>query len=39
MKTLEEFKDEILKIINNGGIIGKVFIKEEPDNYKPSIKL
>jgi len=35
----DEFKDEILKIINNGGIIGKVFIKEEPDDYEPSIKL
>lgn len=35
----EEFKEEILHIINSSGIIGKVWIKEVDDNYKPSIKL
>ena len=35
----EVFKKEILRIINNGGIIGKVWIKEEPDDYEPLIKL
>jgi hypothetical protein len=35
----ERFKNDILSIINRGGIIGKVWIKEEPDNYNVSIKL
>ena len=35
----EVFKKEILRIINNGGIIGKVWIKEENDDYKPLIRL
>ena len=35
----EYFKDEILKIINGGGIINKVYIKEMPDDYKPALHL
>ena len=35
----EKFKNDILNIINRGGIIGKVWIKEEHDNYITSIKL
>lgn len=35
----EEFKNELLSIINQGGIVGKVFIKEVDDAYEPSIKL
>ena len=35
----EKFKEDLLSIINEGGIIGKVWIKEENDNYKTSIKL
>ena len=35
----ERFKNDILNIINRGAIIGKVWIKEEPDNYNISIKL
>ena len=35
----EEFKNELLRVINQGGIIGKVFIKEESDNYNVAIKL
>ena len=35
----ETFKNELLRIINQGGIIGKVWIKEEDDNYIASIKL
>ena len=35
----EKFKEELLNIINNGGIIGKVFIKEKPDNYNIAIRL
>lgn len=30
----EDFKNEILNIINNCGIIGKVYIKEKPNNYR-----
>ena len=33
------FKDELLRIINSGGIIGKAWIKEEPDNYNAVIRL
>ena len=28
----DTFKDELLRIINSGGIIGKAWIKEESDN-------
>ena len=28
----EDFKNEIINIINNCGIIGKIYIKEIPDN-------
>ena len=28
----EDFKNEIINIINSCGIIGKVYIKEIPDN-------
>ena len=35
----EQFKKELLNIINGGGIIGKVFIEEKPDDYKTAIKL
>ena len=31
----EDFKNEIINIINNCGIIGKVYIKEMSDNYRP----
>lgn len=30
----EDFKNEILNIINNCGIIGKVYIKEKSNNYR-----
>ena len=33
----EDFKNEIINIINSCGIIGKVYIKEMPDNYTPLI--
>ena len=33
----EDFKNEIINIINNCGIIGKVYIKEMLDNYRPLI--
>ena len=29
----------IINIINNGGIIGKVYIKEMPDDYNPTLHL
>jgi len=35
----EDFKNELLKIINSGGIIGKVYVKEMPDDYKASLKI
>lgn len=35
----ETFKNELLRIINQCGIIGKVWSKIESDNYIPSIKL
>lgn len=35
----EKFKKELLNIINYGGIIGKVFIEEKPDNYNIAIRL
>lgn len=35
----EEFKNTIINILDNGGIIGKIWIKNENDNYKPIIKL
>lgn len=35
----EEFKTDLMNIINHGGIVGKVFIKEVDDAYEPSIKL
>jgi len=30
----KEFTEKLLNIINKGGIIGKVYIKEMPDDYK-----
>ena len=33
----EDFKNEIINIINSCGIIGKVYIKDMPDNYMPLI--
>ena len=35
----EDFKNELLKIINSGGIVGKVYVKEMPDDYKASLKI
>jgi hypothetical protein len=35
----EKFKKHILSIINTCGVIGKIWIKEEPDNYNASIIL
>ena len=35
----EQFKEELIKIIDSGGIIGKVFIEEKPDNYSVAIRL
>ena len=35
----EKFKNDILNTINTGGIIGKVFIEEKPDNYNVAIRL
>lgn len=35
----EDFKNELLKIINNDGTIGKVYIKEMPDDYEPTLHL
>ena len=35
----EKFKEHILSIINTCGVIGKIWIKEEPDNYNASIIL
>jgi len=35
----EKFKNHLLNTINRGGIIGKVWIKEENDDYKTSIKI
>ena len=35
----EKFKEELLNIINVGGIIGKVFIKEENEDYNTANKL
>lgn len=31
----EEFKDYLMNIINSCGIVGRVFTKEVPDDYKP----
>ena len=35
----EQFKEELTKIIGDGGIIGKVFIEEKPDNYNVTTRL
>lgn len=35
----EKFKDDILNIIESGGIVGRVFIKEVADDYHPAIQL
>lgn len=35
----KEFTEKILSIIEKGGIIGKVYIKEMPDDYKPTLHL
>lgn len=35
----EKFKKHILSIINTCGVIGKIWIKEEPDNYNAAIIL
>lgn len=35
----KEFTEKILSIIEKGGIIGKVYIKEMPDDYKPLLHL
>ena len=29
----DEFKDYLMSIINDGGVIGRVFTKEVPDDY------
>ena len=35
----EEFKTDLLNLMNNNCVIGRVFIKEVPDDYSTSIKL
>ena len=35
----EEFKDYLMSIINSGGVVGRVFIKEVPDEYVNSEEL
>lgn len=35
----KEFTKKLLNIINNGGIIGKVYIKEMPEDYNTSLKI
>lgn len=35
----EDFKNEIINIINSGGIIGKVYIKKMSNDYKVSLKI
>lgn len=35
----EEFKKVLMATLDSGGVIGKVFIKEESDDYNPCIKL
>lgn len=35
----KEFTEKLLNIINSGGIIGKVYIKEMPDDYNTSLKI
>ena len=35
----EKFKEHILNTIQRCGVLGKVWIKEESDNYNASIKL
>ena len=35
----DKFKKHILNTIQRCGVLGKVWIKEEPDNYNASIKL
>ena len=32
----EEFKDYLMSIINSGGVVGRVFTKEVPDEYANS---
>jgi len=34
-----KFKEYILNVVNTCGVIAKVWIKKEPDNYNTSIKL
>ena len=29
----DEFKDYLMSIINDRGVIGRVFVKEDPDDY------
>lgn len=35
----EKFKEHILSVINTCGVVGKIWIKEEPDNYNAAIIL
>ena len=35
----EEFKDYLMSIINSGGVVGRVFTKEVPDEYANSEEL
>ena len=35
----EEFRKELKRIIDGCGIIGKVYHKEMPDDYNPSMKI
>ena len=35
----EEFKDYLMSIINSGGVVGRVFTKEVPDEYVNSEEL
>ena len=35
----KEFIEKLLNIINKGGIIGKVYVKELPDDYKTTLHL
>ena len=35
----EKFKEHILNVVNDCGVVGKIWIKEEDDNYEPLMKL
>ena len=35
----KEFTENLLNIINKGGIISKVYIKEMPEDYNTSLKI